>query len=94
MDRREEMDRVLSAESERWSSMSAEQLIAELRESQNYQITVGSQVYQFEVELLENTDAYVHVMVAVDDGRLRYAIFPLTRTFIREKAVAARSDQP
>jgi len=56
LSRREEMERSLKAESERWSSMSAEQLVAELREEQNYAVTAGSQVYQFEVQLLENTE--------------------------------------
>jgi hypothetical protein len=84
--RREDMERILNAESERWSSMSSEQLIAELRELQAYQVQDGNQTYQFEMELLENTDAYVHVMVAVDDGRLPFAISPLTKTFIRQKS--------
>ena len=86
--RREDMERILNAESERWSSMSSEQLIAELRELQAYQVEDGNQKYQIEVELLENTDAYVHVMVAADDGRLPFSISPLTQTFIRQKTVA------
>jgi hypothetical protein len=83
--RREDMERSLNSESERWSSMSSVELIAELRELQAYPVEDGNQTYQFEAELLENTDAYVHVMVAVDDGRLPYSISPLTRTFIQQK---------
>ncbi len=83
--RREDMERSLNSELERWFPMSAEQLITELRESQDYQIAVGSQVYQFEVVLLENTDTYVHVSIAVDDGRLPYSIKPLSSSFIKQK---------
>jgi hypothetical protein len=86
MNRREEMERVLSAQSDRWSSMSPEQLTAELRELQAYQVEDGTQTYQFEVELLENTDTYIHVLVAVDDGRIPYSITPLTRSFVRQKS--------
>ena len=79
------MERILNAESERWSSMPAEQLVSELRELQAYQVEGGDQTYQLEVELLENTDAYVHVMVAVDDRRLPYSITPLNHTFIKKR---------
>ena len=89
---REDMERILNAESERWSSMSSDQLIAELRELQAYQVEDGNQKYQIEVELLENTDAYVHVMVAVDDGRLPYSIKPLTQTFIQQKQPVKKND--
>ena len=83
--RREDMERILKAELERWSSMSSGQLITELKELQAYQVEDGNQMYQLEVLLLENTDAYVHVMVAVDDGSLRYSIKPLSNTFIKQK---------
>jgi hypothetical protein len=78
--RRETMQRALNVQTERWSAMSADQLIAELRDEQNYIIKGESSVYQFEVQLLENTDTYVHVSVAVDDGRLWYSISPLSTT--------------
>ncbi len=84
--RRKDMEHALSAESDRWSSMSPEQLIIELRESQNYQIVIGPQTYQFEIDLLENTDTYVHVGIAVDDGRLPYSIKPLCDSFIKQKS--------
>jgi hypothetical protein len=85
LSRREEMERSLKAESERWSSMSAEQLTIELRESRDYRIEQAGRTYQFEVVLLENTDTYVHVSVAVDDGRLPYSIKPLSKSFIRQR---------
>ena len=80
------MQCALDPEVERWSAMSAEQLIAELsREEQNYRIKAGQTEYQFEVMLLENTETYVHVSVSVDDLRLPYSIHPLSNSFIVQK---------
>jgi hypothetical protein len=86
MDRRVSMQSVLDVEVERWSTKSAEEIIAELsREEQNYTIKADSTEYQLEVMLLENTDTYVHVSIAVDDGRLPYSIHPLSTTIIMRK---------
>jgi len=38
------------------------------------------------VELLENTEKYIHVVVSVDDGSLPASIWPLTNSFIRDKS--------
>jgi hypothetical protein len=80
--RKAEWQKVLDAEMKRWSAMSWEQLIAELREVRTYEVEVEAKRYQVEVELLENTDQYVHVMVAVDDGSLPASIFPSTNSFV------------
>jgi hypothetical protein len=64
---------------------SREQLLAELREVQAYETEFESKKYQVEVEILENTEKYVHVMVAVDDGTLPASIRPLSESFICEK---------
>jgi hypothetical protein len=85
MSRRAEWQRVLDAETKRWSSMSCEQLIAELHETRAYTVEVESKRYQVEVDLLENTNVYVHVSVSVDDGSLPASLFPLTDGFIRQK---------
>jgi hypothetical protein len=69
----------------RWSAKSIEQLLAELGEVQAYETEFENKKYQVEVEILENTEKYVHVMVAVDDGTLLAALSPLNDTFIREK---------
>ena len=74
---------MLHSEVRRWSAMTCEQLIFELHDLQAYE--VDSKKYQVEVELLENTDKYVHVMVAVDDGSLPASISPSTHTFICSK---------
>jgi hypothetical protein len=76
---------VLEAEIKRWSAMSCEQLAAELADDQVYEVEFDSRMYQVEVELLENTERYIHVAVAVDDGSLPASIRPLTGSFIRSK---------
>lgn len=65
--------------------MSCNQLISELADVRAYEVEFESKKYQVEVELLENTDEYVHVMVAVDDGSLPASISPLTHDFVRKK---------
>lgn len=69
--------------------MSCEQLLSELKDIKVYTVERDAKEYQVEVEMLENTDAYVHVMVAVDDGHLPASFLPLTATFVREKAPPA-----
>jgi hypothetical protein len=86
MSRRAEWRRVLDAETNRWSLMSCECLIAELHDVRAYVVEVDSKQYQVEVQLMENTNAYVHVLVAVDDGSLPWSIVPLTKTFICQKS--------
>jgi hypothetical protein len=86
MSRRIEWQKVLEAEVKRWSAMSCEQLMSDLHELQAYEVEFESQQYQVEVELLENTETYLHVMVSVDDGSLPASISPSTHSFIRQKA--------
>jgi len=85
MSRREEWAKVLDAEVQRWSAKSYEQLVSELSDLQAYVVELESKEYQVEVEILENTDQYLHVMVAVDDGSLPASILPLTHSFLRTK---------
>ena len=86
MSRREEWQKVLDSEVKRWAAQSYVQLASELRDIQAYEVDFDSKKYQVEVELLENTEHYLHVMVAVDDGSLPASISPLTHSFIRQKA--------
>jgi hypothetical protein len=62
MSRRNEWRRVLDFEVQRWSTMSCEQLVSQLHEVQAYEVEFESKQYQVEVELLENTEKYIHVM--------------------------------
>ncbi len=89
MSRREEWRKVLDREVERWSAMSCEQLLMELRDLQVYEVELDSKRYQVEVEILENTETYVHVSVAVDDGSLPASVWPSSRSVIVPKPHAA-----
>jgi len=85
MGRRTELRDVLDAEMRRWSSMSFEQLMSELEDVRAYETEVESKRYQIEVQLLEKTDAYVHVLVSVMDGSFLTFIVPLIGSFICKK---------
>ena len=85
MSGRDEWRKVLDSEVQRWSALSYDQLDSALRNLRAYTVELDSKKYQVEVEILENTDKYVHVMVAVDDGRLPASLSALTRTFISQK---------
>jgi hypothetical protein len=80
-----EWQTVLDCEVKRWSAMLWEQLVFELSEVRAYEVELDSKTYAVEVELIENTAKYLHVMVAVDDGSLPASLSPLTETFVREK---------
>ena len=80
-----EWQKVLESEMKRWSALSCAQLVSELHEVQAYEVEFESKQYQVEVELIEDTETYLHVMVAVDDGSLPASIWPLTDSFICHK---------
>ena len=65
--------------------MPYELLVSALQDEQVYEVEFDSKKYQVEVEILENTDQYLHIMVAVDDGSLPASMAPATDTFIRQK---------
>ena len=85
MSRRQEWQKILDAEVKRWSALSCGQLASELHELQAYEVEFESKQYQVEVELLENTETYLHVRVAVDDGSLPASFLPATHSFICRK---------
>jgi len=85
MRHREQWQPVLDAEIKRWSAKPCEQLIADLPEVQSYEVEFERKKYQVEVEILENTEKYIQVVVAVDDGTLPASFRPLSMSFIREK---------
>ena len=85
MSRRAEWQNVLDAETKRWPAMSCSQLIAALRDTVAYEVGFESKHYNVEVELLEDTDTYIHVLVAVDDGSLPASFSPLTSSLPRDK---------
>jgi hypothetical protein len=79
--RRAEWRTILDAEVKRWSALSFDELIGALRDRQRYQVDFESKKYQVEVEVLEITEKYLHVAVAVDDGALPSTVRPLSRSF-------------
>ncbi|HKN15557.1 MAG TPA: hypothetical protein VJX47_01345 [Candidatus Sulfotelmatobacter sp.] len=85
MNRREPWRPVLDAEVKKWSAKSCASLITELRDAEAYEVEVDGRKYIVEVQLLENTDKYVHVCVDVDDGSIPASFRPLSESFIREK---------
>ncbi len=93
MGRRDEWRKVLDAETERWSLKSCEQLLTELQELQNYVVEVESKKYQVEVQLMENTNEYVHVAIGVDDGSFPQSMSPESQTFIQRKICHSEKTQ-
>jgi DNA relaxase NicK len=85
MKQREQWRPVLEAELKRWSAMSYAQLASQLADVRTYEVEFESKKYQVEVQILENTDSYVHVVVAVDDGHFWRAMRPLSSSFICRK---------
>jgi hypothetical protein len=77
---------VLDQETKRWSAKSCAQLIGELAGVVAYEVEFESQRYQVEVEILEDTAAYVNVMVSVDDGSLPASIRPVSTNFLCKKS--------
>ena len=84
--RREEWRKVLHGELSRWSSMSCNDVLAELRTRDVYEVVAESKQYQVEVVLLEDTPEYLHVSIAVDDGSLPGSFHPESESFLCRKA--------
>ena len=69
----------------KWSAKSCADLVRELSDPQAYKVEFQGKEYTIEVQLLENTDKYVHVGVDVDDGSIPASFHPLSSSFIRDK---------
>jgi DNA relaxase NicK len=65
--------------------MTPEQLASALDKENVYEVELDAKMHQVEVELLQSTEEYFHVMVAVDDGSLPASIVPEVQTFICKK---------
>lgn len=86
MTRREKWELVLTAELERWSAKAWPQLLTDLTDGNvAYEVTWNSEVFQVEVDLLEDTPAYLNVCVAVDDESLLGSVRAACRNFIVKK---------
>jgi hypothetical protein len=59
--------------------------MAKIPESECYEVQFELKRYQVEVELLEDTERYIRVGVAVDDGNLPASFWPVFSSFILNK---------
>ena len=85
MSKREQWRKVLEREVERWSAIPYSELVSALRNEQVYEVEFESRKYQVEVEMLQSTDRYIQVCVAVDDGSLPASLVPVCHTFVCNK---------
>jgi hypothetical protein len=88
---KQELQRVLDRELDRWCAKPYEALVAELTDAVNYEGGEGAASYQVEVLMLERTLERVHVSLAVDDGGWR-AFLPLSTDFLVHRD--GRVDRP
>ncbi len=79
---KEFLRKLLDAEISLWSQKTYDRLIEELPDVVAYERGDGADFHQFEVQLLEHTDAYVHVSISIDDGGLWRFISPVATSFI------------
>jgi len=73
---------VLKAEIKKWSAMSYNQVMSQLPDCECYEVEFKSKKYQVEVELLEDTELYIHVGISVDDGSLPASLWPAASSFV------------
>ena len=92
MSKRQSWRRILDVEMQKWSSMSYDELVHRLQELQDYRVKGEPHDYQVEVQLLEKTQEYVHVMVAVDDGTLPQSLVPVSDSFICRRVGSSTPD--
>jgi hypothetical protein len=85
--RRDEWTLVLEAKVKKWSAMSYAEIMSRLPDGECYEVEVDSKKYQLEVELLEDTERYIHVEISVDDGSIPASFRPVSSSFIRKKQV-------
>ena len=79
---RKELRALLDAEIAAWAAKSFDDLVEELRDVVAYERGDGAEAHQFEVLLLEEEDAYLHISISVDDGSFLKSMAPETRSFI------------
>lgn len=80
--RKEKLLQALRSEVNQWSSQTSGQLRSQLEETLSYSSKLDDEAYQVQIEVLEDTDTYVHVLVAVDDGSLWRGMNPLSTSFL------------
>jgi len=92
MKRQDQWQPVLDAELQKWNAKSLAELVNELQVEQAYEVEFGGKRYQVEVQLLENTQKYLHVGVDVDDSSMPASLRPLGSVlFARNRAAKKAS---
>lgn len=84
--RSEEWQGILDREVKHWSSLSCDEILAELSTHDVHEVVADSRRYQVEVVLLEDKPEYLHISIAVDDGHLPASIHPASKSFMCRKA--------
>jgi hypothetical protein len=72
----------LSQETLAWAERSPADIVAELAKPQTYRRGTGDTWHEIEVTLLEAADDYIHVKTSIRDGRLVWALKPITSSFL------------
>ncbi|MEQ1672397.1 MAG: hypothetical protein ABL893_16210 [Hyphomicrobium sp.] len=79
----DELRKLLSDEILAWSRKSLAFLEMELVKKRiTFDRGEGENWHQFEVNLLENSEEYIHISIAVDDGSYEFSRFPVSSSFI------------
>jgi hypothetical protein len=86
MNRRQQWRKVIEAEVQRCSALPYDQLQAQLATTEVYEVVDGPQRYQVEIDVLENTKEYVHVLLSLDDGSLPSSLAPVIESFITNRS--------
>ena len=73
---------LLDAETKLWAAKSYDLLAQELDDVAAYSRGEGEDFHQFEVQIVEHEETYLHILVSVDDASLRRSFSPLTTGFI------------
>jgi hypothetical protein len=76
---------ILEAEIKEWSAKSCDELLAELSGGSCYPATFGTKTFQCEVQIVENTDAFLRLAILIDDGTEWGALKPFGGDFIVQK---------
>lgn len=79
---KDELRPLLDKELRLWAAKSYEQLRSELDDVVAIGRGEGEGFHQFEIEMVEREESYVHVIISIDDGSFRRAFSPLTSGFI------------
>jgi hypothetical protein len=85
MNRRWHWREALDAEMRQWSALPYDQLIARLNNADVYEVKHDSRTYQVEIEVLENTEKYVHVVLS-PFGRRQIALYVQSQVWISHSA--------